>query len=78
MTKDSSEKQETLTPRVQAIVSAPSVVSFGAGTNSTAILQGMLERGEKPDAILFADTGGEKPGTYRHLLRMQIWTVLHD
>jgi hypothetical protein len=53
----------------------PCVVSFGAGTNSTAILQGMLERNEKPDAILFADTGGEKPGTYKHLERMQRWCV---
>lgn len=51
----------------------PVVVSFGAGTNSTAILQGMMERGEMPDAILFADTGGEKPGTYRHLERMKQW-----
>jgi hypothetical protein len=73
MTKDSSEQQETLTPRVQAIVSAPSVVSFGGGINSTALLFGLHERGEKPDAILFADTGGEKPPTYEHVVKMQEW-----
>lgn len=56
----------------------PSIVSFGAGTNSTAILVGMIERGEKPDAILFADTGGEKPGTYQHLERMIEWCKTND
>jgi hypothetical protein len=28
---------------------------------------GLLARGERPDAILFADTRGEKPETYAHL-----------
>jgi hypothetical protein len=49
------------------------VVSFGAGTNSTAMLIGMYERGINPDAILFADTGGEKPHTYAHLEVVQKW-----
>ena len=49
------------------------VVCFGGGTNSTALLIGMKERGVRPDAILFADTGGEKPETYRHVERMQAW-----
>lgn len=40
------------------------VASFGGGVNSTAMLIGMVERGEKCDLILFADTGGEKPHTY--------------
>lgn len=47
-------------------VSRPAVVSYGAGTNSTAMLVGLHERGERPDLILFADTGGERPETYRH------------
>ena len=47
-------------------VSRLSVVSYGAGTNSTAMLIGLHERGERPDLILFADTGGERPETYRH------------
>lgn len=49
------------------------VVSYGGGTNSAALLVGLLEHGERPDAIVFADTGGEKPQTYGHLLEMQPW-----
>ncbi len=49
------------------------VVSYGGGTNSVAMLVGMLERGVKPDAILFADPGGEKPHTYAHIKTMQRW-----
>jgi hypothetical protein len=48
-------------------------VSFGGGVNSTALLIGLLERGERPDAILFADTGGEKPATYEHVDVMREW-----
>jgi hypothetical protein len=51
----------------------PLVVNFGAGVNSTALLVGMKERGIKPDAILFADTGGEKPHTYDHLAEVSEW-----
>jgi len=46
------------------------VVAFGGGTNSTAMLCGFRERGIKPDLILFADTGGEVPETYEHVLEM--------
>lgn len=49
------------------------VVSYGGGTNSTALLVGLRERGLCPDAITFADTGGEKPNTYYHLEVMQNW-----
>lgn len=54
-------------------VTAPCVVAYGGGTNSTALLVGMLERGERPDLILFADTGGEKPGTYAHTAAVSAW-----
>jgi len=50
-----------------------SVVSFGGGVNSTAMLVGMEERDERPDHIVFADTGGERPATYAHIQRMQEW-----
>ena len=53
------------------------VVSFGGGVNSTAMLIGLHERGEKVDLILFADTGGEKPHTYAHVLEMSEWLVEH-
>jgi hypothetical protein len=49
------------------------LVSFGGGVNSTALIIGLKDRGEKPDAILFADTGGEKPETYEHIETMQSW-----
>lgn len=53
------------------------VASYGGGTNSTAMLIGMYERGEKVDLILFADTGGEKPHTYEHNERFSAWLVEH-
>lgn len=49
------------------------LVSFGGGTNSTAMLIGMQERGIRPDYITFADTGGEKPHTYEHIKDMDKW-----
>jgi len=49
------------------------IVSYGGGTNSTAMLVGMKERGIRPDLIIFADTGGEKPHTYAHLDYMRGW-----
>jgi 3'-phosphoadenosine 5'-phosphosulfate sulfotransferase (PAPS reductase)/FAD synthetase len=52
-------------------------VAFGGGINSTAMLCGFRERGIKPDLILFADTGGELPETYEHVIEMdtqcRIW-----
>jgi hypothetical protein len=52
------------------------IVSYGAGTNSTAMLVGLFERGERPDAILFADTGGERPSTYEHVLKVNEWCLM--
>jgi hypothetical protein len=45
----------------------PIVVSYGGGTNSTAMLCGFRERGIIPDLITFADTGAEMPHTYAHV-----------
>lgn len=45
-------------------------VSFGGGTNSTAMLCGFRERGIRPDFIAFADTGAEMPHTYEHVAMM--------
>ena len=53
--------------------SVGSVVSYGGGVNSTALLVGLEERDEQPDYIIFADTGGEKPQTYEHIERMREW-----
>lgn len=54
------------------------VLSYGGGTNSTAMLIGMVERGIKPDHILFADTGGEKQGTYHYINYFNNWLYQHD
>src|ERR687897_2900568 len=45
----------------------PLVVAYGLGVNSTAMLVEFAKRGIRPDMILFADTGGEKPETYRYM-----------
>ena len=50
-----------------------SVVSYGGGVNSTALLIGLLEMGEPPDLILFADTGGEMPHTYEYVEMFSSW-----
>lgn len=52
---------------------APLVVAYGMGVDSTAMLVGMHARGIRPDLILFADTGSEKPETYAYLPVMQAW-----
>lgn len=49
----------------------PLVVAYGLGVNSTAMLVEFAKRGIRPDMILFADTGGEKPETYRYLSVIQ-------
>jgi len=50
------------------------VVSYGGGVDSFCMLLDALDRGEKPDALVFADVGdpqrldpAEWPETYRHL-----------
>jgi hypothetical protein len=46
---------------------SPLVVAYGMGVDSTALLIEFALRGIRPDLILFADTGGEKPETYSYL-----------
>src|SRR3954451_24244868 len=45
----------------------PLVVAYGLGVDSTAKLIEFARRGIRPDLILFADTGGEKPETYKYM-----------
>ena len=45
----------------------PLVVAYGLGVNSTAMLVEFAKRDIRPDLILFADTGGEKPETYAYM-----------
>jgi hypothetical protein len=45
----------------------PLVVAYGLGVDSTAMLIEFARRGIRPDHVLFADTGAEKPETYAYL-----------
>lgn len=49
------------------------VVSYGGGTDSTALLVEAHNRGIRPDLILFADTGSEMPHTYAYLPVIGEW-----
>jgi len=51
------------------------IVSYGGGTNSTAMLIECAKRGIQIDLILFADTGGEKPHTYEYVKMFRKWCV---
>jgi hypothetical protein len=51
----------------------PCVVAFGGGTNSAAMLIEMSKRNVVPDLILFADTGGELPETYKFIENFSSW-----
>jgi len=53
----------------------PVLVSFGGGTNSVAMLIELVARRERVDAVLFADTGGEKPETYDYVEMFSQWLV---
>ena len=53
------------------------VVSYGAGTNSTALLIGLHQKGIPVDLILFADPGSEQPYTYEYLPIMDGWLARH-
>ncbi len=52
---------------------SPMVVAYGMGVDSTAMLVGLAARGERPQLILFADTGDEKLATYEYLPVINAW-----
>lgn len=54
------------------------IVSFGGGTNSTAMIIGMYQRDIPIDLILFADTGGEQPHTYEFIEAFNEWLTSHS
>lgn len=53
--------------------SLPQILSFGLGVDSMGCLVGFRQRGERPDLIMFADTGSESKGTYAYLPVAQAW-----
>lgn len=53
------------------------VVSYGGGTDSTALLVEAHRRGIVPGAVIFSDTGSEMPHTYRYLDLFDAWLSAH-
>lgn len=51
------------------------IVAYGGGTDSTAMLIEFVDREIDVDLILFADTGAEKPHTYRYIEMFSEWLV---
>lgn len=49
------------------------IVSYGGGTNSTAMIIGLYRNNIMPDHILFADTGGERQHTYNYISYFNKW-----
>lgn len=58
---------------IRSYTGQPLVVAYGVGRDSTALLVELHRRGVRPDAILFADTGGEKRQTYEYLPVIGRW-----
>lgn len=51
----------------------PLVAAWGMGVNSTAMLIGLHKCGLVPELTLAADTGGERPETYKYLFLFDQW-----
>lgn len=51
----------------------PIVAAYGMGTNSTAFIIEMVRRGEPIDAILCAETGGDRPESYAYRDMFSEW-----
>ena len=54
---------------------SPLVVACGIGVDSIAMLIGLHQHHDRPDLILFADTGDEKPQTYAYLPIINAWLL---
>ena len=54
-----------------------SVVAWGGGTNSTAMIIGMYRRNIPIDIITFSDTGGEQQHTYDFIDVFDTWLIAH-
>ena len=56
-------------------MSQPTIISYGGGVNSTALVIAMVKTEQAFDAVIFADTGGEKDSTYATVQRLSGWLV---
>ncbi|WP_103727306.1 hypothetical protein [Novosphingobium sp. HII-3] len=57
---------------------SPTVLCYGVGVDSTALLIELVSQGRKPDLVLTADPGAEKPETYAYLDLMRDWMKQRD
>ena len=55
----------------------PLVVAYGVGVDSTAVLVEFVRRGIRPDVILHADVGAEKPETVHYIPIMNAYLAAH-
>lgn len=60
-------------PRIEIPEGHRVVVCLGGGVDSTAMLIALARQGIRPDAITFADVGGEKPETLEYVRYMEDW-----
>lgn len=60
-------------PQLEVPVDTPLIVNYGAGVDSTALLVYMVQHNIRPDLIIFADVGDEKPETYAYLNFFDQW-----
>lgn len=56
----------------------PVIVAMGVGRNSVAVAIKMYQMGWRPDAILFANVGSEKEGTYEFIPVFNEWLRERD
>lgn len=54
------------------------VLSYGAGVNSTALMIYLIRIQKRLDHVVFADTGGELPETYKYLFAAEKYLSEHD
>jgi hypothetical protein len=52
---------------------APVIFNLGMGVDSVAMLIGLWRRAARPDLLIFANTGGEKPDTIPYLGVINPW-----
>ncbi|MCJ7456972.1 phosphoadenosine phosphosulfate reductase family protein [Candidatus Bathyarchaeota archaeon] len=54
------------------------ILSYGAGVNSTALMIYLMQKKVRVDGVVFSDTGGEMPETYRYLSVADEYLKKHD
>ena len=73
MTGSADDKAARFAEARDAKDDCPRVLSLGGGVNSTALLLAMARNHIQPHLVLFADTGGERPETYKHVEQVEWW-----